>query len=202
MEGKRFVAELMAGTQAMITSQDPDLTNREVFWKVFCQRTGLDQETMETFIEGFYRDRFGDLKVLTTCRPAAREIVQLCLDNDLLVVVATNPLFPKNAIEQRLEWGEVSAEEFNYALVTSYENMHFAKPNISYYEEILGRFDLSPEKTLMVGDDWENDIVPADQLGLKTFWISDGVDRHGGQSKNQGSLDTLYDLFSLGWLIS
>jgi len=95
MEGNDFLADLMAGTQAMIANQDPNQTNREVFWSVFCQRSGLTQETMETFIEGFYRDRFGALREFTTCRPAAKKIVQLCLDHSVLVVVATNPLFPR-----------------------------------------------------------------------------------------------------------
>ena len=203
MEGKRFLAELMAGTQAMIANQDPNLTNREVFWSVFCERTGLDQETMEIFIEGFYRDRFGALREFTTCRPVARKIVQLCLDHDVLVIVATNPLFPQTAIEQRLEWGGISAEDFDYALVTGVENMHFAKPHVSYYQEILGKFDLSAERTLMVGDDWENDIVPADQLGLMTYWIADDyADRPGRPPNFQGSLDKLYDKFCAGWLIS
>ena len=203
MEGNRFLADLMAGTQTMIANQDPDRTNREVFWSVFCQRTGLDRETMETFIEGFYRDRFGALRIYTTCRPAASKIVQLCLDRGVLVIVATNPLFPRIAIEQRLDWGGISVEDFNFALITSYENMHFAKPHVSYYQEILARFDLSAERTLMVGDDWENDIVPADQLGLKTYWIADDyVDRPGGPPNFQGSLDKLYDKFSEGWLVS
>jgi len=203
MEGKRFLAELMAGTQAMIANQDPNQTNREVFWSVFCERTGLDQETMEIFIERFYRDRFGALREFTTCRPAARKIVQLCLDHDVLVIVATNPLFPQTAIEQRLEWGGISAEDFNYALVTGYENMHFTKPHVSYYQEILGKFDLSAERTIMVGDDWENDIVPADQLGLKTYWIADDYTNRPGRPPNtQGSLDKLYDKFTEGWLIS
>ena len=202
MEGDRFLAELMAGTQAMIANQDPDQTNREVFWSVFCQRTGLDREEMETFIEGFYRDRFGALRNYPTCRPAARKIIQLCLDRNVLVVVATNPLFPLFAIEQRLNWGGISAEDFNYALVTSYEIMHSAKPHVSYYQEILAKFDLPAERTLMVGDDWENDIVPADQLGLITYWISDDHDdRLDNPPSGQGSLDKLYDKFSEGWLI-
>jgi len=203
IEGDSFLADLMIGTQAMIANQDPDLTNREVFWSVFCQRTGLDQEYMEDIIEGFYRDRFGALKEFTTCRPAAKNIVQLCLDRDILVIVATNPLFPRIAIEQRLEWAGVSVEDFSFSLITSYENMHFAKPHVSYYQEILREFDLSAERTLMVGDDWENDMVPADQLGCKTYWIvDDGASQPGISPKYQGSLDKLFDKFRAGWLIS
>lgn len=201
INGERFLTELMTATQAMITSEDPDLTNREVFWSVFCRRTGLVQEEVERFTDKFYREKFPELANKTKRRPVARKLIQFCFDHDLPVVIATNPLFPLAAIYQRLEWGGISAEEFDYSLITSYENMHSSKPHTSYYVEIIERLGLTADRSLMVGDDWENDIVPADQLGFRTYWIADErVERSHTNPDAQGSLDELYERFRTGWL--
>ena len=78
-------------------------------------------------------------------------------------------MFPRRAIEHRLDWAGVL--DFPFKLVTSYENSHFCKPNPHYYEEILGRLDCRPDQAMMVGDDLANDIQPAAQVGLRTYWI-------------------------------
>ena len=71
-----------------------------------------------------------------------------------------------------MEWGKVL--DFPYALITAMETVHFSKPNPAYYQEILGRLNVLPAQTLMVGDDPQNDIVPARQLGLETWQIANG----------------------------
>ena len=77
------------------------------------------------------------------------------------VVIATNPLFTRIALEQRLKWANIPVSEFNYSLVAAFEVMHAAKPHPEYYHEILDHLGGKPEEGLMVGDDWERDIAPA-----------------------------------------
>ncbi|MGD2105208.1 MAG: HAD hydrolase-like protein, partial [Anaerolineae bacterium] len=88
-------------------------------------------------------------------------------------VVATNPMFPRVAVEQRLAWAGVRADEIDYALVTTYENMHATKAHASYYQEILERLDRRPEECLMVGDSWDMDVVPASSVGIPAYWITE-----------------------------
>ncbi len=171
---KRFLEELLYGTQAMIKDTDPALTNREVFWRVFVERTGLDAREVEEFFNRFYMDGFKQLQDVTEQRPAAIEAVKLCFECDLTVAIATNPLFPALAIEHRLAWAGLPVSDFPFALVTSYENMHATKPHQAYYQEILAAIGAPAEKALMVGDNWTNDIEPAAALGMKTFWITPG----------------------------
>ncbi len=198
----KFLPELMQATQAMINSDDPKLTNREVFWRVFCQRNELEQEVVEPFFARFYRERFGDLEPTTQRRPAAAELVRWCKDRGLIVVVATNPLFPLAAIEQRLEWAGVPVDEFEFDLVTGYENMHSAKPHHAYYREILESVGVQPGRALMVGDDWHNDIAPASNLGLYTYWIAEPGEPapdEGIRPDGQGSLTALFQRLQGGW---
>lgn len=46
-----------------------------------------------------------------------------------------------------------------------------AKPDPVYYGEILRRVGVSPEETVMVGNDYRYDIEPAKLAGLHTVWF-------------------------------
>jgi HAD superfamily hydrolase (TIGR01549 family) len=198
-----LVQELMIGTQAMIKNVDGDRTNSDVFWDVFCRRTGLDRQQFEPKITRFYQEEFSQLKELTQVKPAAKEIVEYCFHQKLKVVIATNPLFPMSAIQQRLSWAGVPGDIYDYSFVTAYENMHSSKPHVDYYEEILKIIDVPPFKSVMVGDNWENDMVPAAALGLRTYWITNDEQVESDNISlisKYGTLDALLDLFSSGWL--
>lgn len=56
--------------------------------------------------------------------------------------------------------------------MTTIENSRYAKPHPGYYEDILQQVGAAPETTLMVGDDPDNDLVPARSLGLRTWWVT------------------------------
>ncbi|MAT95781.1 MAG: hypothetical protein CL608_01330 [Anaerolineaceae bacterium] len=201
MPREQFIVDLMTCTQAVIQSNDPTVTNREVFWQLFAQRTGLDSEEMEAFFDQFYRNHFLQLESRTVKRPFAAKLVQHCLDKNLDVVIATNPLFPLVAIEARLAWAGLPVTEYDFTLVTAYENMHAAKPSPAYYSEILEKIDCAPENALMVGDDWENDIVPAQSVGIHTYWLApaDAVTPDKTPSHRGSSLQDLYVLLAAGW---
>lgn len=175
----QFLQELMICTEAMIRNVDPTVSNRDVFWQTFEQRTGLASSEMEMVFEGFYRNQFYQLRERTEIRPFAPQLVQYCQEQNLDVVVATNPLFPLIAIEARLDWAGLPVDQHNFALVTAYENMHAAKPQPAYYTEILAKIGCAPHEALMVGNDWEADILPAHSVGIHTFWLSLNGDAPG-----------------------
>jgi FMN phosphatase YigB (HAD superfamily) len=204
IDGDKFLPELLLATQAVINNTDHQISNSDVFWNIFCTRNGLDRDEVEPFFAEFYRSQFGQLRKSVTRRPEAAEVVRWCMDQGLKVVVATNPLFPLDAIEQRLEWAGVPVDVFDFDLVTGYENMHSAKPQAAYYREILTEIDVDAERALMVGDDWHNDVVPASQLGLYTFWITDSESSVPDETvlpDGRGTLADLYHRLKDGWLV-
>jgi HAD superfamily hydrolase (TIGR01549 family) len=204
LDGKTLTAELMYGTQAMIKNRDGRLTNSDVFWPVFSERTGVPRERMQPLVDSFYRERFAELRPLTAKRPEARLIIQHCLARGLKVVIATNPVFPRAAIEQRLDWAGISPAEFRFDLITVYEEMHFTKPNVEYYEEILGKIGVDADRAMMVGDEWENDIAPPARLGLRTFWVNyDGQRPPDGAATlaGKGTLEEFSSRLSPGGLL-
>lgn len=169
----RLVPVLLAATRAMSLNDGSGPTNQQVFAASFFPALGQSRAELEPLFERFYAEVFPSLRRLTRPAPGARKLVAWAFDHGLQVVIATNPLFPATAIEQRLAWAEVSVDDFAYELVTTYERMHATKDSLSYYDEILDRIGRSPEECLMVGDDWGWDIVPATELGLAAFWVAD-----------------------------
>lgn len=174
---ERFLRDLMTSTQAMIANTDGAKTNRAVFWELFEAQTGQTAGEMEQFFDNFYEMIFPQLRSACDQRPVAVEMVTACFELGLKVVIATNPVFPRRAVEQRLAWAGLPVDVFPFALVTSYENMHAAKPNEAYYREILQRIETPAQRAIMIGDDWQNDIAPAKAVGLRAYWmINDGED--------------------------
>jgi HAD superfamily hydrolase (TIGR01549 family) len=165
-----LIEHLLAATQAMVDNTDAAVTNEEAFWTAFSRLTGFDYVEMTPFFTRFYQTRFNEIQGLTQPRPEARPVVEWAFGQGYAVVIATNPMFPRVAVDRRLAWAGI--DDFDYDLVTSYEIMHSTKPHPSYFREILDRLDCSPAGALMVGDDWERDILPARQVGIDTFWIA------------------------------
>lgn len=198
---EQFLREWLICTQGVIHNTDSTLSNRDVFWTLFRERSGFDPVALEPFFEPFYRNEFRQLQVATERRPIAADFIRSCFEQKLQVVIATNPLFPRVAIEERLAWAGVPVTEFDYDLVTTYENMHFTKPHPAYYREILEMIDCPPTAALMVGDDWKNDVVPAAEVGLFTYWIAPEEATPPDETvvTGYGSLAQLHEQLQAGW---
>lgn len=199
MPPEKLLAELQYCTKMTIQNTDTAVTNHDVFWQCFSTRNNLDIAETEAFFDQFYRQEFPKMRELTRPVPIAPVVVQACLDAGLKVVIATNPLFPAFAIEERLRWAGVPAEAYNFALVTTMDNMHASKPNLAYYREILDVTGVEADTAVMVGDDWERDILPAHAVGMHTYWIApDNAQPPDAPSLcGYGSLAQFYDLMKL-----
>jgi FMN phosphatase YigB (HAD superfamily) len=173
---ERLIADLMRATKAMNANHSRELTNEEAFASVFYPLLGQDRSIVESAFERFYRQEFPKLRGMTRRRPEARSLVASALEQGMQVAVATNPMFPRIAVEERLAWAGVPVEELDYTLVTTYENMHATKSHLAYYGEILERLGRRPGECLMVGDSWEMDIAPASSVGIRVYWVTEETD--------------------------
>jgi FMN phosphatase YigB (HAD superfamily) len=168
----RFVPGLRAATQRMMQSTD-ERSNAEVFWEAFQSLAQVTRADTEPLIDAFIRDRLPKLRHLTRQVPFARELVEHCFSLGLPVVIATNPVFPRGAIETRLSWAGLPVGEFHFAQVTSYENSRATKPHVAYYRDIVAGLGVRPEAVLMVGNSRDADIFPAQAAGLQTLQVHD-----------------------------
>ena len=53
-----------------------------------------------------------------------------------------------------------------------------SKPDLRIFQIALDRANCKPEEALMVGDRIDNDIVPANKIGMKTIWIKQGFGKY------------------------
>lgn len=165
-----FKKELLDATYQMIASVDPAKTNEEVFMEEFFKRMEVSPSVLLPLFDEFYKTDFPKLARFSRLRPEARNLITWGVEAGLDIVIATNPVFPATAIWERLRWAGV--DDFEYKLVTTYEIMHFCKPNVMYYEEILKMIDRSPEECMVIGNDPVEDLA-ASCLGIKTFLVND-----------------------------
>jgi len=192
-----FFSELLRGTRAMDTNDGAGLTNEEAFASVFYPALGHERAALEPVFEQFYAKEFPKLRPLTQPRPEARALVEWAFECGLQVVIATNPLFPRSAIEQRLEWAGVPITKFGYTLVTSYEIMHATKANPAYYREILAHLGRQPGECLMVGDNWEWDVANAALVGIPAYWIAEPGEAPPADDVTPVGQGTLTDLWKM-----
>ncbi len=172
--GNRVSAEeglsaVMAGTQAMMRPH-PGTTNAAVFNARFHELTGadLDLDEYAAPLERFYAEVFPGLRGRMGPMPGAREAVRTALGLGLRVAIATNPIFPRSAIEERMRWANVADLDVHF--VTSYENTHATKPLGAYFAETAEQLGVTPHRCLMVGDDRSLDM-PAADIGMRTFYV-------------------------------
>ena len=184
-----FIRELVVGSQKMLENTDPRVTLEKAFADYFYPALELNAGEVEAQIYTFYKQIFPSLKSVTGTRPSARPVVESLINKGFEVVVATNPLFPRVAIEERLRWANLAPEELPFTMITSYEIFHFTKPQPAYYAEILGQLGRKPHEGVMVGNDPGLDLDPARALSMRVFHLSDDPgDKYPG-----GSLDDVLE---------
>lgn len=166
-----MMSAMMAAIKAMLEKKTPALTMEEQFDQVFYPLLGTTKAELNGAIDHFYAEVFPSLKPLTAPRPEAVKLIKLAFERGWEVCIATNPVFPRTAVEQRLAWADLSPLEFPFTLITSFETSHFCKPHPAYYAEILGMVSWPEHPVVMVGNSLEDDILPAETLGLPAFWL-------------------------------
>ena len=171
----------------MAQNQNPDCLLKEVFDDRFFPAIGMQTADLNSVISSFYSNVFPTLKDMTGVRPAAIALVKEAVSRDYRVVIATNPLFPLTAIEQRLEWAGLSPAEYPFSLIPSYENMHFAKPNPAYLAELLALLGWPEVPAVMVGNNLKSDIDCARRLGLPSFHILEETNGSEVQSERHAT---------------
>lgn len=182
-----FMKALHTGVGAMMEPH-PGRTNRDVFFERLCSDTGVDLTDHWGVYERFYRDVFPSLGGGSGPAIGAHRAVRTAFDLGLRVAIATNPIFPAEAVEHRLAWAGLDG--LPYHVVTTYEGMTACKPHAEYYRQTASLLGVEPADCLMVGDDRALDM-PAADVGMRTFYVGQDPD---AVSDYRGDLEALSDL--------
>lgn len=162
-----LVTAMWKGVVAM-TLNDGSRTNIEAFWQEMEGVFGSKAREDEGVMNDYYTSAFEEAKSVCGFDPLVAPTLKALKEMGLKLVLASNPFFPEIGQKARLKW--TGADPDDFMMFTSYELMHFSKPNPRYYEEILTLLDASPEECLMVGNDVGEDMV-ASTLGIDVFLL-------------------------------
>lgn len=87
---------------------------------------------------------------------------------------------------ERLEfWG---LRKF-FGVIAASAEIGYAKPNKKIFERAFEIAGCCAEKSVMVGDRLDNDMIPAKALGMKTVWIKNGLAQYQGAELGEGIAD-------------
>lgn len=181
---------LLSGTRLMNESDDFSRTLRDVFDADFYPQLSVSRGELDPEIENFYDNIFPTLQSLTTPVSDAKSFVDWAFAQGYRIAIATDPLLPRKAAHHRLRWAGLDPEQFE--LVTAFDDFHFSKTHPAYYAETLGRLGWNDGPVLMVGNDFERDIIPAKKLGLATYHVDkEPASGSGPEADAHGTLSDL-----------
>ena len=105
-----------------------------------------------------------DLEVLY---PDTKELLQRLSQKYKIGIIANQDF----GTEQRVTDFNVY-QYINLVIASAEEGV--AKPDLRIFQIALARADCKPEEAVMVGDRIDNDIIPANKIGMTTMWIKQG----------------------------
>lgn len=168
-ESKQLVDAIWTGTAAMVKNNG-EQSNEDAFWNKFVEIYGEKAMADVPLFDEYYRNEFADVQKACGYNPQAAEVVTKLKQDGWRVGLATNPIFPSIATENRIRWAGLEPEDFEF--YTTYETSSYCKPNINYYKEIVEHLGVQPEECLMIGNDVTEDMV-AETIGMKVFLLTD-----------------------------
>ncbi|MBN2720094.1 MAG: HAD family hydrolase [Proteobacteria bacterium] len=193
-----FRKGLFAGTEALMSEPRPEgETNEEGFYRVFSHVTGLGPSESRGRLEDFYTRAYPSLGDFARPVKGGPEFVRAAAERGLVMVLATNPIFPLRANHERLRWAGISPALFGF--IPGLENMSSCKPGIRYFLDLAARAGVDPGDCLMIGNDPEQDL-PAADVGMGTFLV-DGEMADGAaltrEPDGRGSLGDLAEMLGI-----
>ena len=176
-EASSLLDAIRVGTGAMVKN-DGSKSNETVFWDSFTSRFGEKSLADIPLFEEFYKNEFEGARSACGLNPEAAKTVAKLKENGFRIALATNPLFPAIATENRIRWAGLKPEDFE--LYTTYEHFSYCKPNPAYYKAVAERLGVAPEECMMVGNDVSEDMV-AETIGMRVFLHTDCLLNKAGE---------------------
>ncbi|MBO8138958.1 MAG: HAD hydrolase-like protein [Thermosipho sp. (in: Bacteria)] len=138
---------VMESVNETLENDDENITLFEKFLEIISHKSSIGKNYWLEFFIDFYQNEFNQIKKVTIPKD---NIIKKIKKTDHQLIFASNPLFPKIAVEKRISFAGLSPNNFIY--ISHMENSHFAKPNPKFFKEILNSLNLDPKNCVMIGD--------------------------------------------------
>jgi FMN phosphatase YigB (HAD superfamily) len=172
---EELINVIWSGTKNMYLN-DGSKTKEEVFWDTFVKFYGTDKLQDKDFIDLFYTNEFKKTKDSCDDNPYVENIIKCCHDLNLITVLSTNPIFPKDGTLTRMSFIGLKETDFDY--ITVYENSNYCKPNPAYFKMLLNKYNLKSDEVIVFGNNTYEDGEAALACGIKCYMVGDYIINH------------------------
>jgi FMN phosphatase YigB (HAD superfamily) len=182
----RAIRALRAVTRAVEYPSESDrhLTNAERASRAFSRVLGLPLPEATEILHREVAETFRTLGRHFYPVPGAREFIEWASPRYRLVL-ATNPVWPLEQVLLRVKWAGIDPAVFS--AITHSGRMHFCKPSVEYYQELLRQEGLKAEDCALVGDDLRKDL-PATRAGISVFILHEPLSKKSPMLELSGAL--------------
>jgi phosphoglycolate phosphatase-like HAD superfamily hydrolase len=104
---ERTLHTLRHAIMVMLGAPPGDCSLEELLRSMLADQLKIPWEGYQAALAAFCRDDLAEFRPLVRPHPLARALVESCLARGWQVVLATNPVFPREVITARLAWGGV-----------------------------------------------------------------------------------------------
>ncbi len=169
VDPKKFVPAMKAGIDAMARHTDGS-PNSAAFWKAFNEVANTYDLNLHNRVEDFYENHFGKLLKHKVVNQHSVNIVRILKDKGYPLMLCTMPMFPRRAVEWRLNWAGLNPDDFER--ITDFDNSTSIKPTPHYFAENLAAANLAGSEILMVGNHTFEDL-DCKRMGIDAYLVTD-----------------------------
>ena len=129
----------------------------------------------------------GEVNILATICDASNPWGAPCLDalNGMRLGMISNG----NADQQRRKLKATEIDQ-RFEIVVISSEVGIAKPDAGIFHEACRQMNVNPSDCIMVGDNWDRDVLGARLAGLRAIWLCRDREMLG----NQAGIASLYEL--------
>jgi putative hydrolase of the HAD superfamily len=139
-------------------------TYRLAAWRAALEGAGADPDAAGRLADHYIAGQRAGHPIL----PGAQELVRRLAQRVPVAIVTNGP-----PDIQRLKIEQAGIAPHLSAVVISGE-LGVGKPDPAIFRRALELLEVAPERAVMVGDNWERDVLGARAVGMRALWISQG----------------------------
>lgn len=153
-DGNEF-SRAYSSTFYKMIKNDGSKTNEEVFFKALLE-VYKDKEKLNSDLNLFYENALDEVCTILKRDQYPRLLIDLLKERGYKLILATNPLFPKEFTYKRIRWAGLEPDDFSY--ISTYDNSSYSKPSREYYLDLISKNRLMDDELIMIGNDIDDDF--------------------------------------------
>lgn len=152
----------------------PNFSKQQVVYTYLADQLGLTFEQIACIFEKSASENLNKIKDGYVI--SLNKVVEACKylkKKGYKILLATNSYFTRKRVLERLSWIGVSSDMFEF--VNDWSQTDSVKPDVKFFDDLMQRFNMKKNETLMVGNDKKQDAGCLN-AGIDFYLITEEVE--------------------------